>query len=238
MLFGNKSNNPIVAIGYVNQGLKMILRPELRRFLWAPVLINVVLYSSALIIGYYYINEWLVDFIPRWLQWLSWILWPLYFVSFFIIVFFTFTVIANMMAAPFYGKLAAKTFALIEGNANAVIEPPIAKMMLAEIRRAGYFALRSLPILLLFLIPVVNLAAPFAWALFGAWAMALEYLAYPLENQGLLFSEQKQWLKSIRLGALGFGGATMLGLTVPILNLVIAPAAVIGATLYVRDARR
>lgn len=238
MLFKNKINNPAIAFGYVKKGLKMILRPELRRFLWVPVLINILLYSSALFVGYYYINELLVDFIPSWLQWLSWILWPLYFVSFFIIVFFTFTVLANILAAPFYGKLAAKTQALVGDHSIAVVEPSIVKVMMAETRRAGYFVLRSLPILLLFLVPVVNLVAPFVWALFGAWAMALEYLAYPLENEGMLFSEQKKWVKSMRLGALGFGGAAMLGLSIPLLNLVVAPAAVIGATLYVNDARK
>ena len=54
--------------------------------------------------------------------------------------------------------------------------------------------------------------APFLWALFGAWGMALEYMAYPLENAGVLFSEQKQLAKSIRLGALSFGGVAAMGL--------------------------
>ncbi len=73
------------------------------------------------------------------------------------------------------------------------------------------------------------------WALFGAWGMALEYLAYPLENQGVLFSEQKELVKSVRLGALSFGGLAVLGLTIPILNIIVAPAAVIGATLYFNE---
>ena len=57
--------------------------------------------------------------------------------------------------------------------------------------------------------------------------MVLEYMAYPLENEGLLFSEQKQLLKSVRLGAISFGGLAVLGLTIPVLNLIVAPAAVI-----------
>jgi len=87
-------------------------------------------------------------------------------------------------------------------------------------------------------IPGINVIAPVLWALFGAWGMALEYLAYPLENQGVLFSEQKQLVKSVRLGALSFGGLAVLGLTIPVLNIIIAPAAVIGATLYFNEIKR
>jgi CysZ protein len=60
-------------------------------------------------------------------------------------------------------------------------------------------------------------------------------MAYPLENEGLLFSEQKQLIKTVRLGALSFGGLAVLGLTIPVLNILIAPAAVIGATIYLNE---
>ncbi len=235
MIVRNKKNNPLTAIGYFLKGLKLLSRPELHKFLIVPVLINLVLYSAALTLGYYYINDLIVQFIPAWLQWLSWILWPLFFICFFIIGFFTFTVLANLLAAPFYGQLAAKTMSIIKGQATVSAEQPISRVMIAELKRAGYLSLRALPLLFLFVIPGINLIAPFVWALFGAWAMALEYMAYPLENEGMLFSEQKQLAKSIRLGALSFGGIVMMGLTLPLLNLIVAPAAVIGATIYVHE---
>jgi len=93
-------------------------------------------------------------------------------------------------------------------------------------------------LLVLSIIPGINVIAPFLWALFGAWGMALEYMAYPLENQGVLFSEQKELVKSVRLGALSFGGLAVLGLTIPVLNIIVAPAAVIGATLYFNEIKR
>ena len=102
----------------------------------------------------------------------------------------------------------------------------------------GYLGTRALPLLILSIIPGINVIAPFLWALFGAWGMALEYLAYPLENQGVLFSEQKDLVKSVRLGALSFGGLAVLGLTIPVLNIIVAPAAVIGATLYFNEIKR
>ena len=237
MKFDKKGNNPVLTLGYFFKGLKLLARTELRTFLVIPILINLVLYSGALVLGYLYIDELIARFIPSWLEWLSWILWPLFFISFFIAGFFTFTVMANMLAAPFYGKLAAKTLSIITGQPGAVVEQPLAKVMAAEFKRVAYLAMRAIPLLVLFIIPGVNVVAPFLWALFGAWGMALEYMAYPLENEGQLFSEQKQLLASVRLGALSFGGITMMGLTLPLLNIVVAPAAVIGATIYMHEVK-
>lgn len=238
MHFDKRGNNPILAVGFLFKGLKLLARPELRKFIIIPMLINVVLYSVALSLGYFYISDLIDQFIPGWLQWLSWVLWPLFFISFFIGGFFTFTVVANLLAAPFYGKLSAKTLAMVSDQTFASAEQPLPKVLLAETKRIGYLGSRALPLLILSIIPGLNVIAPFLWALFGAWGMALEYLAYPLENQGVLFSEQKALVKSVRLGALSFGGLAVLGLTVPVLNIIVAPAAVIGATLYFHEIKR
>jgi CysZ protein len=238
MIFDKKGNNPALAVSYFFKGLKLLASSQLRSFIIIPVLINVVLYSVALMLGYYYISDLINQFIPGWLHWLSWILWPLFFISFFIAGFFTFTVLANLLAAPFYGKLSAKTLVLINGQAKETEEQSLVKVMFAELKRAGYLLSRALPLLVLSFIPGINVLAPFLWALFGAWGMALEYMAYPLENAGVLFSEQKQLVKSIRIGALSFGGVAVMGLTIPLLNIIIAPAAVIGATIYFNDVRK
>ena len=235
MLFDKKGNNPALAVGYLFKGLKLLTSAPLRSFIIIPILINIVLYSAALILGYYYVADLINQFIPGWLHWLSWLLWPLFFISFFIAGFFTFTVLANLLAAPFYGKLSAKTSALINGQTGAVVEQPLTKVMFAELKRAGYLLKLALPLLMLSIIPGVNVIAPFLWALFGAWGMALEYMAYPLENAGVLFLEQKQLVKSIRWGSLSFGGVAAMGLAIPVLNIIVAPAAVIGATIYVND---
>ena len=238
MLFDKKGNNPVLAVGYLFKGMKLLASAELRKYILIPVLINVVLYGIALTLGYYYITDLIDHFIPGWLQWLSWILWPLFFISFFIAGFFTFTVLANLLAAPFYGKLSAKTLAIITGQTSASAEQPLPKVMFAELKRAGYLASRALPLLVLSIIPGINVIAPFLWALFGAWGMALEYMAYPLENAGVLFTEQKQLVKSVRLGALSFGGVAVMGLIIPVVNIIVAPAAVIGATIYFNEIKK
>ncbi|MGR9114842.1 MAG: sulfate transporter CysZ [Gammaproteobacteria bacterium] len=238
MIVAKKGNNPVLTVGYFFQGLKLLARQELRKFVLIPVLINIVLYSLVLVLGYYYVADLIDQFIPNWLSWFRWVLWPLFFISFFIAGFFTFTMLANLIAAPFYGKLSAKTLSIVTGQTLTVKEQPMAKVMLAELGRAGYFLTRALPLLIISFIPGLNVIAPFLWGLFGAWGSALEYMAYPLENEGVLFAEQKQLAKSVRLGALGFGGVTMLGLTLPLLNIVVGPAAVIGATIYCYEVKK
>jgi len=238
MQIDKKGNNPLLAVSCLLKGFKLLAHPGLRQFLIIPVLINVLLYSIMLFLGYHYVGELIEQFIPSWLQWLSWVLWPLFFISFFIVGFFTFTVFANMMSAPFYGKLAAKTLAITEGQGINIVEPPVTKVVSAELKRAGYFASRALPLLIMSIIPGVNVLAPFLWGFFGAWGVALEYLAYPLENEGVLFGEQRQLIKSVKLGTLSFGGLVGLGLTLPLINIIVAPTAVIAATLYVRELKR
>ena len=235
MLFDKKGNNPLLAVGYLLKGLSLLTSTSLRSFILIPILINVVLYSAALTLGYYYISDLINQFIPSWLHWLSWVLWPLFFISFFIAGFFTFTVLANLLASPFYGKLSSKTLVLVSNTVAEAKEQPLPLVVSAELKRATYLLTRAIPLVILSFIPGLNVLAPFLWALFGAWGMALEYCAYPLENAGVLFTEQQQLLKSVRLGALSFGGVAALAITIPLLNILIAPAAVIGATLYVND---
>jgi len=235
MKFSNKGNNPALAASYLFKGLALLSSAPLRHFILIPILINLVLYSAALTLGYYYIDSLINAFIPSWLHWLHWLLWPLFFVSFFIVGFFSFTVLANLLAAPFYGKLAAKTLTLINPDAIAVSEQPLTKVILAETKRVLYILRLAIPLLVLSFIPGLNLIAPLLWAIFSAWSMSLEYMAYPLENAGILFIEQKQLLKNIRWGALSFGGIAVLGLSIPLINIIIAPAAVIAATIFVNE---
>ncbi len=228
-------NNPVYAVKCLIQGLKLLGSPQLRKFIVIPILINLVLYSIALALGYFYISALISQSIPAWLSWLEWLIWPLFFISFSVIGFFTFTLLANIIAAPFYSQLAAKTGLLISGQSHSIKELPVRQVLVSELKRFGYLVSRMLPVLILFIIPGINLIAPLIWVLFSAWGMGLEFMAYPLENQGLLFDQQKQQAKSRRWGVLSFGGLTVLGLSIPVLNLIVGPVAVIAATIFNDD---
>lgn len=235
--FDKKGNNPLFAFNCLIQGLKLLTRKELRKFLILPIAVNIFFYFTAFFVSTYYIAELIEKFIPFWLEWLSWLLWPLFFISFFIAGFFTFTILANLIAAPFYGKLAARTLAVVSDDAIQIAEPPMHKVMLSELKRLAYILLRLIPLVILSIIPGLNVIAPVLWVLFGAWSLSMEYFAYPLENAGLLFNEQRALIKSVRFGSLSFGGIVVGALAVPIFNIVVPPAAVIASTLFSYNAK-
>jgi CysZ protein len=153
--------------------------------------------------------------------------------------------LANLIASPFYGKLSARTLELIkliqppaangENGDFAIIEPNWLHAMLAELRRIRYLLKWMLVLGIVSIIPGLNLLAPLFWGVFGAWGCALEFFAYPLENKGLLFLQQREVAGNMRLGALSFGGIILVGLGLPFVNLVVAPAAVIAATLFMYE---
>lgn len=234
MLNIHSGNNPFLAVNCLWQGVKLLSHPALRKYLLIPLFINIVLYTSAFVLGYHSVAALIHQFIPDWLSWLNWLLWPLFFVSFLVVGFFTFTLLANLIAAPYYSVLAAKALQILNAQDAPLQEQAWDRIFVGELKRVGYLVVRMLPLLLLFIIPVVNLIAPVLWAVFAAWGIAMEFMAYPLEGRGLSFPEQRQFLQQSRWGMLSFGGLVGAGLTLPVINLFMGQAAVLGATLYVK----
>lgn len=234
-----KLNNVHLSAVCLLRGLRLLAKPGLRHFVGIPLLINLVLYSIALAGGIYYFSAFIDWLLPAWLDFLSWLLWPIFGLSFLLIVYFTFTLLANLIGAPFYGRLAEKTIVLQTGRPLPEAGDPLSKALvsdsLSEAKRLIYFLTRAVPLLILFLIPGLNLFAPFIWLTFSAWFLAIEYLAYPLEVHGYRFDEQRRIAKKLPFGVFSFGGLVTLALTIPVLNVLIPPAAVIGATLYLLE---
>ncbi len=236
-------NNPLYGATQVLTGLRLLLRPGLKRYLVLPLLINVLVFGAIGWAGYALFGQALERFLPEssWLYYFRWILWPLFALSFLMIVFYTFTVVANLLAAPFNSRLSARVEELLTGQAppegGGGIAAEIVPAITMELRKLLYFLLRAIPLLVLFLIPVVNLAAPFLWFAFSAWFLTVQYMDYPMGNHGLRFREQFAELRKARLTALGFGAALTLLMMVPLLNFTAMPAAVAGATALWCDRR-
>src|SRR5690606_26506204 len=70
------------------------------------------------------------------------------------------------------------------------------------------------------------------WILLGIWMMAVQYIDYPADNHKMSWGDMLAWLREKRWQSLGFGGIVYLGLLVPLLNLLVMPAAVAGATVF------
>lgn len=237
-----KLNNPFYTARCLGQGLRLLTRPELRHFVWMPLLINFVLFALGLWAVRHYFDAVIAYFLPDWLSWLGGFIWPLVAGSFVMLTLFSFTLLANIIGAPFYGILAEKVALLLGLPATPEVQEPwlhaVWRSLQAEAARLRYYLMRALPILLLFLIPGVNVVASVVWLAFNGWFLALEYTSYPLERYGCGFAEQRRLLGKARIMVSGFGVLVALGLAVPLLNVLMPPAAVAGAVVYIAGARR
>ncbi|MGH8611557.1 MAG: sulfate transporter CysZ [Gammaproteobacteria bacterium] len=222
-------------MSYVFTGLRLLNRPGIRRFVLIPFAINALLFGSVIALGAHQIELQLERWIPEGWEWLNWVFWPVIIMVMMTIVFFGFSVLANLLAAPFNAWLAAAVESHLRGEGFAALKQrgllrEALVLIYFELRKIVYIAFRAVPCLLLFLIPGIQIAAPFLWFLLGAWLLALQYLDYPLGNHGLSFPQQRSVLSARRLLTLGFGLGT-LGVTLfPLVNFLAMPCAVAGAT--------
>ena len=232
------NGNPIDGIGYLFRGGKIILEPSLRKFVIAPILVNLLLFITLIGSLISFIGnqiERLQNYLPSWLSWLEWLLWPLLFLALLFLVSYTFVTLANIIAAPFNGLLAERVEQLLTGQ--PLPDTPWAQLlreflptMFNEIRKLGYFVRYAIPIGLLMLFPITTAIGTPLWLAFTSWMLALEYLDYPMSNNKLPFKQVRQKAGQLRPTSFGFGLIVMILSTVPLLNLVVMPAAVAGAT--------
>lgn len=226
---------PVGGFGYALRGLRLVLRPELRAFILIPFLINLLVFGGLLWLGVQQFGQFIDWMLPPdgWLSYLRWLLWPISALCALLIVFFSFTGLANLLASPFNALLAERVELLLRGRTATPGGPPwkaVLPAIASELNKLLYFLLRAVPLLLLFLIPGLNLLAPLLWLLFSCWYLALQYADFPMGNHGIAPARQRQLLRQQRLTALGFGGGITLLMLVPLLNLLAMPAAVAGAT--------
>jgi len=65
--------------------------------------------------------------------------------------------------------------------------------------------------------------------------MCIQYVDYPADNDGVNFRKTIEKLKTRRTQSLIFGSLVTVLIGIPLLNLIVMPAAVAGATLFWHD---
>lgn len=226
----------IKGASYVFRGLSLLKLPGVKRYVVIPALINIFLFAAAIWYGSERFDTLLEQYLPSWLEWLEFLLWPIFAIASLLIVFFAFTLVANIFGAPFNGVLSEKIeehlthqkISSDEGYLNLLRGARVGVMN--ELRKLIYLLVRILPLLILFFIPGLNVFAPFLWFIFGAWLLAIEYLDYPMGNRNLPFKQQLDLLKQNRFLCLGFGMALVFMTIIPVLNFFAMPVGVAAAT--------
>ena len=229
-------SNPFTGAAYLAKGLSLINKPGVRRFVIVPLLINVLIFTGLIWLfadQFGQFVDWLTPSLPDWLMWLTWLLWLVFGILAFALLFFGFTLIANLVGAPFNSYLAAAVEQYLTGqpiaDSGKSMGKEILESIIGELKKLLYYLLWAIPLFVISFIPVVNLLSPVLWGIFGAWMLSLEYTDYPLGNHGLTFPAIRKKIAEQRMLSLGFGGAVMLATLIPLFNFLIMPIAVAGA---------
>jgi CysZ protein len=158
--------------------------------------------------------------------------------------FFTFGLVAPVLAAPFNEMLSQQAERRLTGSTGELKDRPLA----TELLRAAWSATKLFllevavvfPALLLLLIPFAGVVL---FAIPAGLFIALAYLDYPLDRRKLGVRQKLAFCRRHAAEVMGFGLTAYLVMMVPFLNVLMIPvAAVAGARLFVdltrEEARR
>lgn len=224
------------------QSIGLLRQTGIRPYVVWPLILNIVLFVLLAWVSSEYFGFFMDQYLPEeaWWSFMRPVLWVFFALIYLFIVFYGFTILANLVASPFNSVLAARaekhfTGKLPDAASKGFIED-IGIAVGGEINKLVYFLLRALPLLLLFVvavfIPGLNLLVGWLWIGFGLWFLALEYADYPMGNHAIKPKEQRRILAKHRMQSLGLGAGVSVLMMIPILGFVAMPAAVVGATRY------
>ncbi|MBJ7536431.1 sulfate transporter CysZ [Marinomonas transparens] len=231
---------PFKAAGAFLRAFPLVFSSELRLFILAPLLANFLLVGLLYLVAFSYFQslmDFVMGYLPDWVSFLNWLLYLIFGAIISAVLFYSFSVGVNILAAPFMAFLAekveeketGKTFD--EGLTASVLIAIIGRSLQRECQKILYFLPRFILLLLLSFIPLVNVIAPVLLLLFSAWMLSLQYMDYAFDNNKVKFHDMRMTLRSKPLLCWTFGGIVMVCLTIPLFNLFVMPIAVVAATL-------
>ncbi len=227
---------------FVFTGLRLLASKGIRPFVIVPLLINIAVFSIAVWLSTNQLEIWMNRILPSWLSFLEWILWPVFAIIFFFIIFYSFSIIANLISAPFNAILSERVENKLKGlpvpkfQGYKSLPSLIFRTFKSETTKLLYMAKWFILLLLITFIPGLNIISPIAWIILGAWLIAIEYVDYPMGNHELFFKDEIHALKKNKFLALGFGWGIAILTTIPFINFIAMPVGVSGATaLWVKN---
>lgn len=226
---------PFASFGFIARN------PGLLRYIVIPFLINVLVFTLVVWLGLDFFAATVAERLPQGDAWywvtLYYFLWVLAAAVTAVAVFFTFTVVGNLIASPFNELLSERTEELLTGTLNnepfslTVFGRDALKSLADEVKKLTVFAAIMLVLLTLNLIPAFGSAiyAALATAV-TLYFLSVEYLSFTMTRKRLGFREQRRFIAGRRRLMLGFSCGVLLLLAIPLMQLFCIPMAVVGAT--------
>jgi CysZ protein len=155
-----------------------------------------------------------------------------------VVLVVSFTVIAQIIGQPFYERISDRIEHQLGAPPAGADAPWWRTFPRASLESALLLAMTlacTAPLFVLGLFPVLGqTVVPVLQALVAGFFLAVELLAIPLERRGLHLAGRLRFVWRHRAQTLGFGVTAFLLFLVPLMNVLVMPGAVVGATLLVR----
>jgi CysZ protein len=222
----------------IKGGVFLLRRRRLLLLALAPLLLNLALYVTAVALFVRYYDEWfglLMDRPEAWYLLVGYyalrILALLVAVAVFI---FSFVFVGTVLAAPFLELLSERTEAALRGLRDD--QPFRIRQWTVDVLRSVGHAAKTLFILIaafpLSFLPVVG---PAAWLILGWLLLAYDLTSFAMDRRRLSFREKWRLLLTDASGTLGFGAAIFFLMAVPLVGLLVLPAAAVAGTMLFLD---
>jgi CysZ protein len=216
--------------------------PGLVKYLAIPFFINLTVFSLTVYFGLDLFQNMLETYAPSTDVWygivLYYLAWIVALLLTTVVVFFSFTVIGNLIASPFNELLSEKTEIFVSGplaeerftlgrfwkEAGYAIGVELKKLVIFAGCMLALFAINFIPgigsLIYAVLAPILTL-----------FFLVVEYLAFVLMRKHMSFHQQRRYIFRHPVMMTGFACAVFCLLAVPFLQFFCIPLAVVGATL-------
>jgi CysZ protein len=157
--------------------------------------------------------------------------------AFGVAIYFGFTLLGGVIAAPFLDVLSEKVERLATGTDASqaggvtLVLRRAARSALEEGKRVAYFAVVQLALLAFGLIPGMQPFAVAASLGVAALFMPLAYTGFALDRRGVRFSARRRWIVSHSVEMLSFGAFALALYAIPGLSFLCLPWLVTAGTL-------
>ena len=248
----------LTGLGYPLRTFKLLRQtPQLLTYIIIPLVINIILGgllywqfwnlgNISVDILRFYGQQWLdqitqqiPQLIPYLLPLLKGLFWLIIWLWRFTLLIFTgflLSQVGGLLGSPWYGQLSEKLEKKLLGKLS-IQEVGI----LQDIQRAIAFELKKLVILIgvgvicfgLNFLPGIGTVMATAIGISGtATLTCLDFFDPPLERRRLRFRQKLAMIAQCLPGSAGFGLASLLWISIPIVNLVTIPLCVTAGTLF------
>ncbi|MDQ6974763.1 MAG: EI24 domain-containing protein [Mariprofundaceae bacterium] len=217
-------------------GIRLLLsKAELRAILWKILALLTVLMLLLMASVFFLFDVMMQAWLPDGEVWywviLSWVIWGITIIFTIFIGIIGLTALASAAVAPWLDNLAVRTehmYGIARPENSAPWWKQCVTALIHSIRPSYILLIWGIAALIISIIPILGpIAAAIIWTYASIHFLCFELMDTTATRQGWNFTQRKTQLKARPFFWLGFGGLAMLLMLIPLMNILVIPAAVV-----------